>query len=75
MVRIEKDKLILELDCRFSDPTKELSLLCRNILIILMHQDKDFVIENRDTVNQLLNFLQAIIPAGNQIINPNITKK
>lgn len=71
MVRFEKDKLIIEMNCMHIEPESELHSLCSDILFILRSQNEDFYTGNKAISDHLLDFVMEIMPAANQIKNTN----
>lgn len=71
MVRFEKDKLIIEVDCAHLKPEEELVSLQEDLLVVLRSQDKDFFVTNKYTVDHLLDFLTELLPSSDQFKTEN----
>ncbi|WP_370860939.1 hypothetical protein [Parabacteroides faecis] len=67
MVRLEKNKLLIELSCRHIEPESELISLYQDIVLILRSQDKDLIQSNKYAMDHLLGFLSEIMLQPEQL--------
>lgn len=67
MVRLEKDKLLIELSCYHIEPESELISLYQDIVLILRSQDKDLIQSNKYAMDHLLGFLSEIMLQPKQL--------
>lgn len=73
MVRFEKDKLIIVLDCSNIDPREELVSIYQDFLAIVAAQDKDYTLCNKYAMDHMLRFLSEIMPQAEQIKTKTLT--
>ncbi|MCI7705732.1 MAG: hypothetical protein SPF43_07305 [Bacteroidales bacterium] len=67
MIRFEKKKLIIEVDCGILDPEEELVSLYNDFILLLKSQHDDYFLANKNATEHILEFLAEMIVSPEQI--------
>ncbi len=72
MVRFEKNKLIIEIDCSLTKPEEELISIYQDLLLVLRSQHVDYLSSNKYAMDHMLDFLTEMLISSEQVkINGN----